>query len=72
MQLYDILAHPDIVAYCLKNGKTIIGYIILKIEKKLPNGIPMLFITTKELIKNLGLKSKVGAFLLFTTKSYSL
>ena len=32
-QLYDILAHPDIVAYCLKNGKTIIGYIILKIEK---------------------------------------
>ena len=32
-QLHDILAHPDIVAYCLKNGKTIIGYIILKIEK---------------------------------------
>ncbi len=32
-QLHSILSHPDTVAYCLKNDKTIIGYIILKIEK---------------------------------------
>lgn len=32
-RLHSILSHPDTVAYCLKNGKTIIGYIILKIEK---------------------------------------
>ena len=32
-QLYAILAHPDTVTYCLANNHTVIGYIILKIEK---------------------------------------